>query len=462
VRGGVPLGTSERVNCQSGLDAPSVYIYLVRPSSDPSPVAPPTPVTPTQRQLGGYFAALTLTLGLAEPMGLIGLPLLFWLKDGLHLRPQAIALFEAVALIPLYFGFVFGFISDRWRPFGRDDRGTFVIGALIAIASYCWLASNPTSLLQLLAGVFVAVFAFELLNATAEGLMTEAAQRHLMTGRLSALSEVVEIIPGVASTLIGGYIAMNFGIRASFLVAAVITIVIMAQSFWRPAAVFPHHVQDEVPEEHLQAIRRVLGNKPLWPAIGALLLWNFSPGWGTPLVFFFSDELKLSPEAFGAFRAAGFASGAVAALAYAFLCRRVELRVILWWSLILNIPTAFLVLATRNPVLIVAVSAAVGLLLGMCNIALFDLLRRSCPKRLEATGIMLGYSLFSIGGTLGDVFGSWLYERQGLAVCLGFDALATIAIIPLLLLVPREVIASRENEIAHEGDMLPPQTVLAT
>ena len=75
------------------------------------------PSSRTQRQLGAYFAVLMLTLGLAEPTGLVSLPLLFWLKDGLGLRPQAIAAFEAVALAPLYFGFVFGFVRDRWRPF---------------------------------------------------------------------------------------------------------------------------------------------------------------------------------------------------------------------------------------------------------------------------------------------------------------------------------------------------------
>ena len=63
-----------------------------------------------------------LTLGLAEPTGLVSLPLLFWLKDGLGLTPQSVAVFEAVALAPLYFGFLFGFLRDRWRPLGRNDR----------------------------------------------------------------------------------------------------------------------------------------------------------------------------------------------------------------------------------------------------------------------------------------------------------------------------------------------------
>jgi MFS family permease len=413
----------------------------------------------TQRQLGVYFAILMLTLGLAEPTGLVSLPLLFWLKDGLALRPRAIAAFEAVALVPLYFGFVFGFIRDRWQPFGRGDRGYLLIGAPIAVASYCWLANDPASPVKLLAGMVVAVVAFEFLGATAEGLMTEAAQRHLMTGRLSALSEVAEIIPGIVSMLIGGWIATNLDVRGAFVIAAAVTTIVVAQSFWRPHAVFPTGESEIEPEANLQAIRRLLRTKALWPAIGALLLWNFSPGWGTPLMFFLSDDLKLTPTAFGAFRGATFASGAVAAIVYATLCRRFPLRPILWWSVVLNIPAAFLVLLTHTAFEAIIASAIVGFLLGMLNIALFDLLRRSCPANLEGTGVMLGYSLFSIGGTLGDLFGSWLYEGHGLAVCLGFDAAATVAILPILLFVPRALISSRDGD-GPEGP-LPPRSALA-
>jgi len=413
-----------------------------------------------QRQLGAYFGTLMLTLGLAEPTGLVSLPLLFWLKDGLHLGPKAIAIFEAVALAPLYFGFVFGFVRDRWRPFGRDDRGYFLLAAPIGIASYLWLAANTTNTLRLLAGVVAAMLAFEFLAATTEGLMTEAAQRHLMTGHLSAVAELAEIVPSIASMLLGGWLATHVGAKVSFVVAAAFTGLILVQSLLSPPALLAPTSPASPRESHRHAIRRLLRNGALWLAIGALLLWNFSPGWGTPLVFFFADNLKLSPEAYGAFRAATFASGAVAAIVYAALCRRFSLRRILWIAIALNIPAAFFVLLAHSAAQAVVISAVVGLLLGMVNIALFDLLRRSCPTSLEGTGVMLGFSLFAIGGMLGDVFGSWLYERAGLAICLAFDALATALILPLLLMIPRTILSLRDGDAAA-GQTLSRASVLA-
>ena len=72
----------------------------------------------------------------------------------------------------------------------------------------------------------------------------------------------------------------------------------------------------------------------------------------------------------------------------------------------------------------VAVAGAVGLLTGMGNIVLFDLLRRSCPARLEGTVTMLGCSVFAVGGTIGDLSGAWLYQSLGFTWCLVADAVA--------------------------------------
>ena len=403
---------------------------------------------------------MLVTLGLAEPTGLVSLPLLFWMKDDLRLAPHSIALFDALVLMPMYLGFGFGFVRDRWRAFGRDDRGLLLIAAPIAIASYCWVAGNPTGWTRLIAGVVVAALAFECLGTTAEALMTAAAQRHEMTGRLSALAEVAEIVPSVAAMLIGGWMATHLAASTSFLVAAAATTIVVAQALWRPKSVFDAGPGAALAEGGAGALRRLVKHKPLWIVSAALFLWNFSPGWGTPLAFFLSDRLGFSAEAFGAFRAVGFASGALAALVYAILCRHVPLRRLLRWSIVLNVLPAFLLLFAHDTVQALGVSALVGFLLGMLNIALFDLLRRSCPSRLEGSGVMLGYSFFSIGGMFGDVLGSWMFERAGLAACLTVDAIATVGVFAACTLVPREVLASRDGE-SDVIPLAPPPSPLA-
>jgi len=57
-----------------------------------------------------------------------------------------------------------------------------------------------------------------------------------------------------------------------------------------------------------------------------------------------------------------------------------------------------------------------------------------------------GDSQFELGGAVGDVFGSWMFERVGLPLCLVVDAAATLAMFAVVLRVPDSVLASRDGE----------------
>lgn len=401
--------------------------------------------------MGMYFGMLMLTLGLAEPTGLVSLPVLFWLKDGLGLGPQSVALFEAVILIPAYFGFAFGFMRDRWRPFGLGDRAYFWLVGPIAIACYAWLAGSEITWTRLLAGMVVAATAIECLHATTEAQMTAAAQRYAMSGGFSVLGEIAEVVPGMIALLIGGWMASSVSPRTALLVAAIVMAVVLLQSSWKTSFAATEVARDAGDtENNAQAVRRLLRHRALPPVMAALVLWNFSPGFGTALLFYLTDQVKVSPEVYGAYGAVLLFSGAVGALAYAAICRRVALGTTLRWMLVLNLFPAFLLLVARDGMQVLLIAALIGLLLGMGNVALFDLLRRACPTRLEGTGIMLGYSVFTLGGTLGDLAGAWAYQRYGIVFCLIADAIATVVIFGVLPYVPRALLASRDGEASEE------------
>src|SRR5690349_9282743 len=185
-------------------------------------MSPPDVSFIARARMGMYFGMLMLTLGLAEPTGLVSLPVLFWLKDGLGAGPQSVALFEAVILIPAYFGFAFGFMRDRWRPFGLGDRAYFWLVGPIAIACYGWLAGSEITWTRLLVGMVVAATAVECLHATTEAQMTAAAQRYAMSGGFSALGEIAEVVPGMIALLIGGWMASSLSPRTALLVAAIV------------------------------------------------------------------------------------------------------------------------------------------------------------------------------------------------------------------------------------------------
>lgn len=400
------------------------------------------------RRVAPYFALLALAVGLGGPSGaLVNLPVMYFLKQRLGLGPEAVASCLALVKIPLYLGFLFGFLRDRWRPFGWGDRGYFLLAAPVAVGCYLWLAAGKVELSRLLGALLLATVMFQLLSTATEALMTSVAQRQLMTGRLSSLSYVAAAAPGILAGQAGGWLTTNVAPGGVFLIAAAWTAWIALQAFWRPRAVFASEPEQLVAGEGgWSAVRRLIGHRPLWPAAAILLLWDFAPGWYVPLYFYLTKERGLSEQVFGSTQAISAGCIAAAAAVYGLLCRRIALKRLLWGSLVLGILSGPLYILIRTAPQAIAISVAVGLLLGITNAGFRDLLMRACPRGLEGTGRMLGASASALAVTGGDIFGAWLYQRGGFGLCLVITTATTALILPLLLALPRALTATRDGE----------------
>src|ERR1700683_3435234 len=138
----------------------------------------------------GYFLLLFLAGGLGAPTGIAAIPIGYFLKDNLHLSPVELALFVAIAGVPAYFGFLPGFIRDRFRPQVMGDRAYLLIGAIFALAAYLFLGMASIGYSTLLYATLIAGIAYLIIITAAQAMMTGVAQAHLMTGRLSVVAGV--------------------------------------------------------------------------------------------------------------------------------------------------------------------------------------------------------------------------------------------------------------------------------
>lgn len=280
---------------------------------------------------------------------MVSLPVQFYLKDQLHLGPQPVALFGAVAAIPLYLGFTCGFLRDRWRPLGRGDRGYFLILAPAGILAYVWMACGAVTYGRLLAAVLLTTLLFQVLLTSVNGLLTSVAQRRLMTGRLGAVTQIVGVVPGVVAALLGGWLVSRSSARGIFVIAACMTAAFLAQAFWKPKAVFAGE-PDHAPRNAggFREVLRLARHRPIWPAAAISLIWNFGPGFQTPLFFHLTDPLKFSGDAVGVFTALLAISFVPTALLYGFACRRRSLRSLLWWGTAFAVPQALPILLCHS------------------------------------------------------------------------------------------------------------------
>jgi MFS family permease len=400
-----------------------------------------------QLEVLAYFAILNVAIGLGSPLGIASIPISYFLKDSLHLSPVRLAIFLAVASIPVCAGFAFGFIRDRWRNARWGDRQYLFACAVVAASGYLSLATSPLDYYKLLSIVVVIVSAYVMIFASAQALMTGVAQAHGMTGRLSVVFSFGYFTPAVISALAGGWLVAHASVRGTFLIAGGVTLVIVMQAFWRLEAADEFENSSTPRENGFTAIRRLIRHRPLWPAAAIYFLWNFSPGWGTPMFYHLTEHVRISSELFGTFTALQSLFFLPTTLLYGYLCTREPLSRMLWWGTIVAILQGPIMFLAMGPTSTIIVAILYGLFGGFATAAYIDLIMRSCPKGLEGTAMMVANtSMFALAGNGGNLLGSWIYSQGGFASAVIITTLATALIVPLLRAVPPHLTSTRDGE----------------
>ncbi|HEY2068984.1 MAG TPA: MFS transporter [Rhizomicrobium sp.] len=382
------------------------------------------------------------------------IPLSFLLKNKLHLSANDLASFGLWAAIPGYLAFAFGLARDFWSPFGLGDRGYFLLFGFLAAAIYGAFAFLGVSVPMLFISTMLCGICFLFCWGAWNGLGSTIGQRHAMSGQISALWNFVGTAAiGVALTL-GGFLSQHLetlsaagAVRTLYMLMAVLMAGIGALGLWKPRAVFAGLGRKS--EDHLLAdLARLARHWPIYPALTAWLLWNFSPGTLTVLQYYLTDQMHASDVQWSLYNTISFLAALPAFALFGLLSSRFSLRTLLWGGAALGtfqmIPLLFI--HSADGALIAAVP--IGLIGGMATAAIMDLLIRACPKGMEGTMMMMAWSMYALAVNVGNWWGTDLYDHHGGFVACVIATTAVYALIlPVLLLVPRKLIATADGNI---------------
>jgi len=405
-----------------------------------------------------YFGWLTLFVYLATPAGyLIDIQTSYILKNELHATAPQISTFRVLTGIPIYLAFAFGLARDQWNPLQMRDRGFFIIFAPATAGVFIWMACSDFSYAGLLIGMLLAMLSSRFVAAAYQGLIALVGQEKLLSGRLSALWNIVSGVPIVAGAFTSGYISDHLAPKEAFFLAAVITSLIGLLGLWNPASVFSHSY--EMPQarsaDFVENIRRLVKHKAIYPAVLICFAWNFAPGTATPLQFYLTNDLHASDAVYsyynGIFSAAFFPT----LLLYGFLCKKVPLNKLLWWGTIIAIPQMIPLAFIDRGSLALALAAPIGLMGGLATAAYLDLAMRSCPPGLQGTLMMLVDGVVALSERGGDLLGAKVYNSSpthGFVYCVILTTVVYALILPLILLIPKELIAFADGEANPERE----------
>ena len=401
---------------------------------------------------GGLLLVLMNFSGPAA--GMIDIPVTFFLKNRMHLASHELAVFKLWIGLPLMLGFVFGFIRDRWSPFGGGDRAHLLMfGGLTALIYGAMALMNPTYSV-FLGGLFVATMAFRMVSSAVYGITNTLAQRHAVSGQMSGVINVGGALPDLISFIGGGMLSQTLegqgAVAAAhilFFCAGGLMLAIALLGVIGPKWVF-EEARHDAPDAHfLDDLMRIARHWPIYPAMLIQMLWQFAPATGTVLQYHIVDHLHATDAQWGAWQGIFYGSFLPVYIVYGWLSQKVALRPLLWVGFVIAVFQMAPLLLVHDAVGALMAAVPMGILGSLAQAALVDLVIRSAPRGCQGMTMMLFYAFYYFSVRAGDLLGTWIYDKHG-----GFIPTVVVTIIvyalilPVILLVPRRLTDTKDGE----------------
>lgn len=417
-----------------------------KPDSDEAEIPHPRPSNSNSFKVAMLIVAGIFATTMAQP-GVMGkLSLQNFLKGHLHVQETEMSAFFFMAGVAWYFKPFAGVLIDAFPLFRTRRRYYLLISAALAAASWIAMIYVPKTYNGLLYGAIM-VNVFMVVASTVIGaFLVESGQRTGATGRLTALRQTVSSVCSLINGPIAGFLASG-----AFAVAAGANAVVVFSIF--PVAYF---LMKEKPlaERNVHAIAnartqlRTIGkSRNLWFAVGFIALFYFSPGFSTPLYFKQTNELKFSQPFIGLLDSFSGAFGILGAFVYSRLIKKVSVRAMITWGILLFGGGHLLYLLYNGATMAQIVESQNGFFFVMVEVALMDLAARATPAGCEGLGYSLILSARNLALFGADLLGSWLVDKKHweFSNLVYLNVATTLVVLLFLPLMPKALMEGRDG-----------------
>lgn len=398
-------------------------------------------------------AAVIIIIGvfattLAQPLVLARLPLANLLKNELHVDKSMNASFFFLAGLPWYFKPLAGILTDAFPILGTRRFHYIIISSLCATLGWMALVYSPKQYSALLYLCITINLFMVVASTVVGGYMVETAQASGGSGRLTSVRQAVQQFCGVVQGPLAGKLAMiQIGVTG-FVCGGVMFLLVPATIY------FLHEKRKTVSSQEVLSnagsqLRSIATARTMWAAVGFMALFYIAPGLNTALLYQQQDVLKMTPQEQGNLGVFSGIAGMTAAFLYSMVCKRLNLKSLLFWGLIAGTCANLIYLFYSSKTAAQAIETGNGFGYTLAELVLMDLAVRSTPKGSEGLGfsIMMSVRNFALLGT--DALGARMMDRWHLhfnQLVLSNAATTAIAI-PLIFLLPKVVLSARDEEI---------------
>ena len=360
-----------------------------------------------------FFAIVYVVEGIGQArVGIIYQPLTYFLKVT-GWTPVEVTAYLAILNFPWIIKPVFGLVSDVFPLFGYRRKSYLIVSSLCAVGAYAWIArlSAPGEFALLLV---LTSYAMATASTLCGALLAENGRNFRLSSAFVSQQWLWFYIAIMASSFAGGLLIEHLtplsALQAAAAIAAVAPLaMVVATLFLLDERKVP--ISSLEMRLTLQSIVSAAKSAKLYLVALFLFLYSFAPGFGTPLYYFMTDDLKFSQTYIGILGSIASAGWIAGALMHRWLLRRMSSQGLLYLSIVLGTLSAASFLLLTDEVTAGIVSFANGAALMIATIASLTLAADYCPRRSEGFAFAGLMSIMNLSELCSNTVGAFLYEK---------------------------------------------------
>jgi MFS family permease len=360
-----------------------------------------------------FFAIVYVVEGIGQArVGIIFQPLNYYLKD-IGWTPLQVTAYLAILNFPWIIKPVFGLVSDFIPLFGYRRKSYLIISSICAVGAYAWIArlSEPSEFALLLV---LTSFAMATASTLCGALLAENGQSFRLSSTFVGQQWLWFYIAIMASSFVGGELVQRLtplsALQAAATVAAIAPIAVILASVFLLSERKSRANRLEM-QLTFHSIVAALRSPKLYLVALFLFLYSFAPGFGTPLYYFMTDELKFSQSYIGILGSIASAGWIAGALVHRYFLSKMSSKSLLYLSIVLGTLAAASFLLLADEVTAAIVNFANGVAMMIATIASLTLAADYCPKRAEGFAFAGLMSIMNLADVFSNNIGAFLYEH---------------------------------------------------
>jgi MFS family permease len=360
-----------------------------------------------------FFALVYVVEGLGQTGGLIAQPLNYFLKEQYGWTPVQVTAYLTVLNFPWIIKPVYGIVSDFIPLFGYRRKAYLVLANGAAAAAYFWAASL-TAPGEILFALLLTAYAMAASSTLSGAVLVENGQRLGISDTFVNQEWLWFNVAAVASALLGGVLVQHLSPAGALHAAAMIVGVAPFLAIFGTLFLIEEersHADLAQLKDTFRALSASLRRRELWLVGGFLFLYSFNPGFGTPLYYYMTDELRFSQQFIGILGAVSSGGWIVGALIYRWGLRGMTSQALLYLSIVCGAGATLLFLLLADPIAAILVNVAAGIAGMISMVASLTLAADFCPPRSEGFTFAALLSVTNLAASLGDNIGSFLFEH---------------------------------------------------